>query len=171
MYFRKYGMDLKHKANDSNKQFCRCLICEYCWSPMPEGGLVWCDACGLVRYCGGLCKERGWEEHEIECTYIGQEGAEGWVLNDPLRLVARIWIKIKLEGSDILEEHLTLESAWSDLTDNAEDLLATREKFLQAQYRLLGSVMRKVDMPDMKTFVSIYGKMFVNAFSLRTDTR
>ena len=138
---------------------------------MDDGGMVWCDACGLVRYCGGLCKEMDWEEHEIECTYIGQEGAEGWVLNDQLRLLARIWIKIKMEGVDIAEEQGCLTNSWSDLTDNAEDLMCKKEDFLNAQYRLLGAVMRKGDMPKIKTFVSLYGKMMINSFSLRTDTK
>ena len=138
---------------------------------MEEGGLVWCEACGLVRYCGAACKEEGWEEHEIECTYIGQEGAEGWVMNDHLRLVARIWIRIRIEGHLIRETQAGLSKSWADLKDTSDSLLKEKKEMLTAQYRLLGSVMRKVDMPDMDTFVSIYSKMINNAFFLRTDTR
>ena len=32
---------------------------------------------------------------QAECAFIGQEGAGGRVLNDQLRLVARIWLNIK----------------------------------------------------------------------------
>ena len=146
-------------------------MCEYCWSPMADGGLAWCDACGLVRYCGEVCKGKGWKEHGIECTFIGQEGAGGRVLNDQLRLVARIWIKIRMEGEKFVEQHGWLSNSWSDLLDHAEDLMERKEDLLLAQYRLLGAVMRKGDMPDMKTFVSIYGKIICNSFSLRSDTR
>ena len=41
------------------------------------------------RYCGEVCRMKGWEEHKMECSFIGQEGAGGRVLNDQLRLVAR----------------------------------------------------------------------------------
>ena len=139
-------------------------MCENCWQPMENGGLAWCDACGLVRYCGEVCKGKGWEEHKIECTFIGQEGAGGRVLNDQLRLVARIWVKIRREGSMIIEEQ-------GDLMVHAEELMDKNEELLLAQYCLLRAVMKKEDMPDMKTFVSIYGKMIINSFSLRTDTR
>ena len=91
------------------------------------------------------------------------------MLNDELRLLARIWIKIKMEGVDIVEEQGSLTNSWSDLTDNAEDLMCKKEKFLDAQYCLLGTVVRKVDMPKM--IVSLYGKMMINFFSLRADTR
>ena len=138
---------------------------------MADGGLAWCDACGLVRYCGEVCKGKGWKEHGIECTFIGQEGAGGRVLNDQLRLVARIWIKIRMEGEKFVERHGWLSNSWPGLLDHAEHLMERKEDLLLAQYRLLGAVMRKKDMPDIKTFVSIYGKMIINSFSLRSDTR
>ena len=60
-------------------------MCEQCWSGMTGGGLSWCEDCGLVRYCGEVCRMRGWEEHRRECEAVGQEGAGGRVLNDILR--------------------------------------------------------------------------------------
>ena len=69
-----------------------------------------------------------------------------------------------MEDVDIVEEQGYLTIRLSDLTDNAEDLMCKKENLLDAQYRLLGAVMRK-------TFVSIYGKMIISSFSLRTDTR
>ena len=146
-------------------------MCEYCWGPMKDGGLAWCDACGLVRYCGEVCKGKGWPEHKIECTFIGQEGAGGRVLNDQLRLVARLWIKIRTEGEMITEHQGCLSNSWASLQDKAENLVDRKGDLLLAQYQLLGAVMKKMDMPDMKTFVSIYGKMIINSFALRTDTR
>merc|ERR1711970_148312 len=64
-----------------------------------------------------------------------------------------------------------LVKSWDDLKDHADELTLNKQDLLQAQYHLLGAVMKKEDMPDMKTFVSIYGKMMVNSFFLRTHSR
>ena len=136
---------------------------------MSEGGLAWCDECGLVRYCGEVCKMKGWEEHKVECTMIGQEGAGGRVLNDKLRLVARIWVKIRTRRAKMTENHDGLTRSWDDLMDHAEHLMSEKEQLLTSQYNLLGAVMKKQEMPGKEMFVSIYGKMLVNSFSLRTD--
>ena len=135
---------------------------------MTGGGLAWCNECGLVRYCGEVCRMRGWEEHKLECTMIGQEGAGGRVLNDQIRLVARIWLK-KRAGTNIAEHQGGITRTWDDLMDHAEEMEKEKEELLNSQYNLLGAVLKKQNMPDMKTFVSIYGKMLVNSFSLRSD--
>ena len=57
-----------------------------------------------MRYCGEVCKAKGWTEHRIECAFIGQDGAGGRVLNDQLRLVARIWMRIRTEEESISEQ-------------------------------------------------------------------
>ena len=42
---------------------------------------------------------------QAECAFIGQEGAGGRVLNDQLRLVARIWLNIKRgRGAEVSHE-------------------------------------------------------------------
>ena len=138
---------------------------------MDGGGVAWCDECGLVRYCGEVCKMKGWENHKVECTMIGQEGAGGRVLNDKLRLVTRIWLKIRSGGS-ISENTENGEGPgrrWDELMDHAEEILKEKEELLDSQYNLLGAVLKKDIMPDRKTFVSIYGKMLINSFSLRSD--
>ena len=111
---------------------------------------------------------RGWEEHKLECTMIGQEGAGGRVLNDQLRLVARIWLKIRA-GTNMTENQNGITRTWDDLVDHAEEMEKEKEELLNSQYNLLGAVLKKQNMPDRKTFVSIYGKMLVNSFSLRSD--
>ena len=145
------------------------LICEECWQTLERSGQVRCAKCGLVRYCGEVCKMRGWEEHKVECEMIGKEGAGGRVLNDKLRLVARILAKLDNGKSNIIEHHGKNRRSWDDLMDHEEDLLEEKEKLLNCQYNLLGAVLKKQDMPDKKTFVSIYGKILVNYFKLRTD--
>ena len=146
-------------------------MCENCWVVVPEGCLALCDGCGLVRYCGEVCKAKGWREHRIECAFIGQEGPGGRVLNDQLRLVARIWMRIRTEGGGISEEQGCLSSSWEDMQDQAMILMDKKEELLLSQYHLLGAVMSRGDMPDFKTFFSIYGKMLFNSFALRTDAR
>ena len=111
---------------------------------------------------------KGWEEHKLECTMIGQEGAGGRVLNDQLRLVTRIWLKIR-SGRNMGEVSDDLVRSWDDLVDHAEEMLEEKEELLNCQYNLLGAVIKKQMMPDKKTFVSIYGKMLINSFSLRSD--
>ena len=111
---------------------------------------------------------RGWEEHKLECTMIGQEGAGGRVLNDQLRLVTRIWLKIRSE-TNMSENQRSTTRNWDDLMDHAEELEKEKEELMNSQYILLGAVLKKQNMPDRKTFVSIYGKMLVNSFSLRSD--
>jgi len=170
----------KYKAGDilvQSKPFAfiiqashRSLICEQCWCPLAGGGLAWCEECGLVRYCGEVCKMKGWEEHKLECTMIGQEGAGGRVLNDQLRLVTRIWLKIR-SGRNMGEISDNLVRTWDDLVDHAEEMLEEKEELLNCQYNLLGAVIKKQMMPDKKTFVSIYGKMLINSFSLRSDRK
>ena len=97
---------------------------------------------------------KGWEEHKLECTMIGQEGAGGRVLNDQLRLVARIWVKIRTRAN-IAENHEGLIRNWDDLMDHAEELMKEKEQLLNSQYNLLGAVMKKQNMSDRETFVSI----------------
>ena len=138
---------------------------------MERGGLCWCESCGLVRYCGEVCKGRGEEEHREECRAIGQKNAGGRVLNDELRLVARIWLKLRKDGKSPGEKQGVLLRNWTDLEDNFEKLLEREEKFLHAQYHLLGAVLNNSDMPDFITFVHIYGKIVFNGFLLRSSTR
>ena len=40
---------------------------------------------------------------------------------------------------------------------------------LLARYQQLVAVLRKEDLPSLDTYISIYGKILINSFSLRTD--
>ena len=47
---------------------------------------------------------------QVECAFIGQEGAGGRVLNDQLRLVARIWLNIKRgRGAEVSHDFLVVK--------------------------------------------------------------
>ena len=148
---------------------CRSVVCEYCWSSMVGGGLTWCQECGLVRYCGEVCRMKGWEEHRMECSFIGQHGAGGRVLSDNLRLLVRIWLNIKTGRGMDPEICGDLEKSWASLEDHIEDIKNDKEHLLRCQYHLLGAVMNKEDMPDYDTFVSIYCKILINGIPLTSD--
>ena len=124
-----------------------------------------CPACGVVRFCGEECRGRGEEEHEEECDNMSKERE----LSDQLRLIVKIWRKIKREGVDKVEVYGTVSRCWEDLIDHVEELLEDKEDLMIAQYNQMESVMSKSDLPPWETFVSIYGKVMTNCFSLRSD--
>ena len=96
-------------------------------------------------------------------------GAGKMMLSDQLRLVTRIWLKVRKNEEDHVEQEGSLRKSWTELMDHKEELLSDSEELLLAQYNALGSVLRKVDMPPMDKFVEIYGKILTNSFSLRSD--
>ena len=128
-----------------------------------------CSSCCLVNYCGDHCKVMGTEEHRLECNTMSQLGTARMGLNDQLRLLVRIWLKIRREGVEKVEEEGVLSKCWDNLVDHTKELLDASRDVLIAQYNELGAVLKKADMPSMDTFVNIYGKILVNAFSLRSD--
>ena len=146
----------------------RSLVCSYCWSRLLAGGGAGCDGCDMARYCGEDCKLLGREEHEEECVVMENVGAGRMILSDQLRLVARIWFKIRKTDVHI-EQAGTISKSWAELMDHRDELMTDSEELLLAQYNALGSVLKKADMPPMDKFVEIYGKILTNSFSLRSD--
>ena len=59
--------------------------------------------------------------------------------------------------------------SWDKMEGHEELVMADKEELINSQYNLLGAVMKKEDMPDKKTFISIYGKMLINSTALRSD--
>mgnify|MGYP007045559050 FL=1 len=59
--------------------------------------------------------------------------------------------------------------SWDKMEGHEELVMADKEDLVNSQYNLLGAVMKKEDMPDKKTFISIYGKMLINSTALRSD--
>ena len=93
----------------------------------------------------------------------------GRVLNDHLRLLVRIWLKIKIGRGMEPEQCGDYERSWVMLEDHAEDIMKDKENMLRSQYHLLGAVMSKEDMPDFDSFVSIYCKILINGIPLTSD--
>ena len=100
---------------------------------------------------------------------MSRMGSAKFGLNDQLRLVLRIWLKIRSEGVHKVERVSNMSKCWDYLVDHAKELQAANKEELNAQYNELGAVMKKADMPSMETFINIYGKILVNSFSLRSD--
>ena len=111
----------------------------------------------------------GAEEHRMECNTLGQVGTARMGLNDQLRLIIRIWLKIRTEGVHKVERVGNMSKCWDYLVDHVKELMAVNEEELIAQYNELGAVLKNVNMPSMDIFVNIYGKILVNSFSLRSD--
>ena len=152
-----------------NASLIRQVICSYCWSRLVPGVGTACEGCGLARYCGEECKVSGEEEHEEECAALGRAGTGRIMLSDQLRLVAKIWLKIRKNEGITVEQAGSISNSWAELMDHREELMNDSEELLLAQYNALGSVMKKADMPPMDKFVEIYGKILTNSFCLRSD--
>ena len=106
----------------------------------------------------------------MECRALGHiSTATMPELNDQLRLIVRIWLKIRTEGVHKVERVGNMSKCWDYLVDHVKELMAVNKEELIAQYSQLGDVLKKVNMPSMDTFVNIYGKILVNSFSLRSD--
>ena len=50
-----------------------------------------------------------------------------------------------------------------------EDLVNDSKDLLEAQYKILQTHINKTDLPTMEMFITIYGKILTNSFSLRSD--
>ena len=88
----------------------------------------------------------------MECKALGQlmtTARQG--LNDQLRLVIRIWLKIRTEGVHKVERVGNMSKCWDYLVDHVKELIVAN------------------NMPSMDIFVNIYGKILINSFSLRSD--
>ena len=106
-------------------------------------------------------------------------------LTDHLRLIVRIWLKIRSEGVHRVERADNLSKCWDYLVDHSKELQVKEaavnfeptlfqaegdnREVLQTEFNELGTVLSKADMPSLETFINIYSKILVNSFSLRSD--
>ena len=111
----------------------------------------------------------GEQEHRLECRTLSKVITATTDLNDQLRLIIRIWLKIRTEGVHKVERVGNMSKCWDYLVDHVKELMAANKEELIAQYDELGAVLQKVNMSSMDNFVNIYGKVLVNSFSLRLD--
>ena len=102
----------------------------------------------------------------MKCNTLGQAETALIGLNDQLRLIIRIWLKIRTEGVHKVERVGNMSKCWDYLVDHEK---AVNKEELIAQYNELGAVLKKINIPSMDIFVNIYGKILVNSFSLRSD--
>lgn len=86
------------------------------------------------------------------------------------RLVMKIWLKIRRkEDDDFVEEGEKVSKSWSSLISHYEDLVRDSKELLEAQYKILEANIAKSSLPSMEQFITIYGKILTNSFSLRSD--
>ena len=82
----------------------------------------------------------------------------------------KIWLKLRgKEDNDFQEEGENISKSWNSLIDHYEDLVNDSRDLLAAQYKILESHFSKSDLPSMEEFITIYGKILTNSFSLRSD--
>ena len=119
----------------------------------------------MVRFCGEECRRRGEEEHKEECVSMREERE----FSDQLRLVVKIWRKIRKDGVIKNEAQGKVSRCWEDLMDHVKELVEDKEGMVISQYEQMKAVMARSEVPPWETFLSIYGKVMTNCFSLRSD--
>ena len=111
----------------------RAKICHQCWTCVEKGRGQMCG-CGVIVYCGDLCRAEGGLEHESECGIDGLAD-----LPDKLLLLLRIWLR--LQEGEVKEEDVRsgrcrrwfdLEHHWQELEAEASHLLDILHKQLVA---------------------------------------
>ena len=81
----------------------------------------------------------------------------------------KIWLKIRNKKDDFIEEGKKLSNSWDSLMSHYDDLVCDSKDLLGAQYKILETHINKKDLPSMEEFITIYGKILTNSFSLRSD--
>ena len=82
----------------------------------------------------------------------------------------KIWLKVRRkEDEDFREEGNNISNSWNRLMSHYEDLVNDSKDLLEAQYKILQTHINKTDLPTMEMFITIYGKILTNSFSLRSD--
>ena len=142
----------------------------------------------MVCYCSNNCRVAGTAEHRLECLILTRSGNKRHSLSDHIRLIMRIWLRIRSEGVHRVERADTLSKCWDYLVDHTKalevstnirkiktthDLLSQGEgdnkEILEKEYSEMGNILNKADMPSLQVFINIYSKILVNSFSLRSD--
>ena len=82
----------------------------------------------------------------------------------------KIWLKIRRkEEEELVEEDENVSKSWTGLISHYEDLVHDSRDLLEAQYKILEANIKNSDLPSMEQFITIYGKILTNSFSLRSD--
>jgi len=149
----------------------RGVVCEQCWGRMTPATHQICKNCNMVCYCSNNCRIAGTAEHRLECLILSRAGTARLALSDHLRLIIRIWLRIRSEGVHRVERAGNLSKCWDYLVDHCKPLETegSNREILQNEYNELGNILSKADMPSYEVFLNIYSKILVNSFSLRSD--
>ena len=85
-----------------------------------------CPVCKMVCYCSNSCKVAGTAEHRLECLILTRSGNKRHALSDHIRLIMRIWLRIRSEGVHRVERADTLSKCWDYLVDHCKELEVTK---------------------------------------------
>ena len=107
----------------------------------------------------------GIHEHAEECSLEKSERG----LSDQFRLVVKIWKKIKREGVEKMELLGKLSQCWKYSLNHNDEMLLNNEELLTEQYAQLKAILKDSEFAPWKVFLSIYGTVVTNCFSLRSD--
>ena len=81
-----------------------------------------CPVCKMVCYCSNNCRVAGTAEHRLECLILTRSGNKRHSLSDHIRLIIRIWLRIRSEGVHRVERADTLSKCWDYLVDHTKAL-------------------------------------------------
>jgi len=144
-------------------------VCEKCFIYKDEWkGIQLCPDCAMVGYCGEACRLQDRDRHKIECKIVMKTKTKTW--NHRVWFLARACIRVQTEGWDEPDRINNAKSrTFRDLLDHYTDITSdpSREhnKWWHSEVaELLGDL-----MPPMEEYISIYGRLLVNSFSLRVD--
>ena len=82
----------------------------------------------------------------------------------------KIWLKVRRKDAvELVEEGAKTSKSWADLISHYDQLVKDSKELLEAQYACLQAHISQADLPSMEQFITIYGKILTNSFSLRSD--
>ena len=132
----------------------RSSLCDHCWEEVVGGG----EECCSLRYCSPGCREAGREVHGGEC------GLEVHALPDRLRLVLRVWLRVRGGGAE--EEGGGLRRRWGELENHAAEVEEEVGELLSLLHGQLVAAVGE-EAPPRQELGRIWGAVQTNSFSLR----
>ena len=82
----------------------------------------------------------------------------------------KIWLKVRRRDEvELVERGEKTIKTWAGLISHYDRLVQDSKDLLEAQYGCLQAHINQADLPSMEQFITIYGKILTNSFSLRSD--
>ncbi|KAK3850333.1 hypothetical protein Pcinc_042958 [Petrolisthes cinctipes] len=145
------------------------LYCDYCFKKSEGyGRLQRCSRCKGERYCGRECQVKAWQLiHRHECPCIKRVLPKA--PPDTARLMAKIIIKLKNGGDQLVEEVTDGKTRkFKDLMNHYSDIKKdrARQEQLEALTVVLSDYLGPDTLPNTADLQGIFGRICVNSFSI-----